>query len=105
MRYFISFKDWMGCAKDAALHLSDFIILTFRVVLMGLLSLFRAMWRFMSRQVGKYPSVALGGFLVAVFLVWLLTFASMRARAVGAEEQRDSISYQYSFFKTSHGYE
>ena len=105
MRYFISFNEWMGCVKDAALHFSNFLLLTGRFVLMGLLSLFRAVWRFMSRQVGNYPSLALGGFVATVFIVWLLTFVTMRARAVGAEEQRDSISYQYTYFKSSHGYE
>lgn len=105
MIYFTSLREWRGCANEAALHCLKFIHLTSKVVVIGLLSLFRAAWRFMTRQVGNYPSIALGGFLVAFFLVWLLTFASMRARAVSAEDRCCSIAYEYKLFKEQHGYE
>ena len=43
-----------------------------------------------------YPNIALGGGLVIIAVVWVLTFASMRAKTVGAEHQRDSLSYELS---------
>lgn len=57
------------------------------------------------RFVGNNPAVAVGGFVFIVAITWLLTFVSMRARAVGAEMQRDSIAWQYQNFKEKHGYE
>jgi hypothetical protein len=52
----------------------------------------------MVRFTGKYPNIVLGAAIVVVALVWVITFASMRARAVGAEHQRDSLSYELSKF-------
>lgn len=105
MKQFQSFREWRVCVRDAARHLLAGFIGVARAVFVGIGSLLFALWRFLSRQVGRYPSFALGSFLVAILLVWVLTFVRMRARAVGAEEQRDSLSYQYSYFKASHGYE
>lgn len=105
MKRFQSFREWRVCVRGAARHLLAGIVGIARAVFVGLGSLLLALWRFLSRQVGRYPSFALGGFIVAVFITWLLTFASMRARAVGAEAQRDVVSYEYATFKEQHGYE
>ena len=105
MKRFQSFREWRVCVRGAARHLLAGIVGIARAVFVGLGSLLLALWRFLSRQVGRYPSVALGAFLVAIFLVWMLTFVSMRARAVGAECERDSLSWLYLSFKQNHGYE
>ena len=52
----------------------------------------------MVRFTGNYPNIVLGASIVVAVLVWVLTFTSMRARAVGAEHQRDSLSYELSKF-------
>ena len=95
----------MECAKSAAVHLVMFIAHLARAVFVGLASLFLALWRLSSRWVGNYPSIALGGFLVAFFLIWLLTFVSMRERAVSAEDRYSAIVYEYKLFREQHGYE
>ena len=91
MNTFKTFQEWLECAQDAVVHLFMFIVLMLRAMFVGLTSLSFAIWRLSVRWVGKYPSIALGGFLVAAFFVWFLTFVSMRSRAVIAEDQRDSI--------------
>lgn len=105
MKVFYSSSEWWGCAKTAASNLSRGTCLFMRVVFVGISSVLCALWRLLSRWVGSNPSVALGGFLAAIFITWLLTFAAMRARAVGAESQRDRLSYEYATFKEQHGYE
>jgi hypothetical protein len=55
--------------------------------------------------VSNNPKVTLCAFVVIAALVWLLTFVKMECRAVGAENQRDSIAWQYQDFKEKHGYE
>ena len=91
--------------KSAAVHFAKGLYQFVQAVIMGLASLLCALWRFLVRLVGKYPDTALGGFVVAIFLVWLLTFMTMRAKAVGAEAQRDAVSYEFQAFKERHGYE
>lgn len=71
-------------------------------VVVGIASVFRALWLRSVRFVGCYPSISLGGFLVIVVLVWVFTFARMRARAVNAEDQRDSVSWQFTKYKEQH---
>ena len=105
MKLFDSFYEWRLCVRDAAVHIARGLWMTARVLIMGLASLLRAIWRLLVRWVGSYPNIALGGFLVASLLIWMVTFMLMRARAVGAEEQRDSIAWQYIQFKEQHGYE
>ena len=74
-------------------------------IILGILSVFRALWRCLVVFVSNNPKVAIIGTIVIALIVWLVTFASMRARAVGAESQRDSISYAYYHFKIGKGYE
>lgn len=74
-------------------------------IFFGIVSLLVWLWRSAVSLVGRFPNIALGAFIVIACLVWVLTFVSMRVRAVGAEHQRDSVSWEYSQFKESHGYE
>ena len=105
MRTFKSFREWLGCVKSAATHLSLGVWHALQAVVVGFISLLCALWRVSVRSVGKYPHIALGAFLVALALTWLFTFVAMRARAVGAEARLGMVSYEYRQFKESHGYE
>lgn len=105
MELFSSLSEWWCCVKSAAVHLVKGLYQLVQAVVMGLVSLVCALWRYLVSLVGKYPNIALGGFLVSVVIVWLITFMSMRARAVGAEAQRDAVGYEFQTFRESHGYE
>ena len=74
-------------------------------IILGVVSVIAWLWRCLVRFVGNNPTIAIGGFAVVLVLTWVLTFVNMRARAVGAESQRDSIAWQYQNFKEQHGYE
>lgn len=88
-------------AKDFCFGLWDIIV----SIVMGIVSLLVYLWKLTAKFIGKYPNFALGGFIVISVTVWVLTFVSLKVRAVGAEAQRDSISYEFSHFKEQHGYE
>ena len=100
---FDDFHQWLTCLMAG---IKKLLWGTFRIVtcLIGaVLSLLRALWRRMVRFVGMYPNIALGGALVLNAVVWVLTFAHMRARAVGAESQRDSLHYELSKWTQMYG--
>lgn len=105
MKAFTSFNAWWQFTKTGAATFIKGVYFLCASVVMGAASIIRAVWLRMTRWVGNYPSIALGFFIVAALAIWLGTFTLMRARAVGAEEQRDSISYLYTSFKEQHGYE
>ena len=65
-------------------------------LLFGILSIIRYLWRLFVAFVRQNPAIAIVGFIIIIILTWLLTFMQMRARTVGAEHQRDSISYELS---------
>ena len=95
---FDDFHQWLTCLLAG---IKKFCWGVFRIVtcLIGaVLSLLRALWRRVVKFVGMYPNIAVSIALVVIALVWVLTFASMRVRAVGAEHQRDSLSYELSKF-------
>lgn len=102
---FKDFTEWWKYLTKAALHLGKGIARILFAVTFGLTSIVVHLWRKACGFVGKYPNIALGGFIVITGIVWLLTFVSMRSRAVGAECQRDSIAWKYKEFKEQHGYE
>lgn len=104
MRKFCSVNEWWGCVKNAASHLLKGFCLLANAVFVGVVSVMCALWRFLSSLVGRYPSVALGAFLVALYVTWLLTFVSMRSRAICAEDRCSAISYEYTTFKEQHGF-
>lgn len=98
MKLFETRKDWWTYTYKST---SGLVVSVFRLlwsVINGLLSLLVWLWRLLVRFVGRNPDIALGAFIVIAVVVWLLTFVGMRARAVGAEHQRDSISYELSKF-------
>ena len=105
MIMFESFGTWRDYSRNAIRHLAVGICRVCVSLFVGAASLFRALWRVIVRAVGRHPSIAVCAFLAAVFFAWLLTFMTMRARAVSAEAQRDSLAWQYTAFKESHGYE
>lgn len=74
-------------------------------ILLGILSILVWLWRCACRWIGRHPDIALGGFVVIAAAVWLLTFVTMRHRAVSAEDQRDHVTYEYQHFREQHGYE
>ena len=105
MKEFETFGEWWQCVKSAAVHLGKFLCRLAQVVFIGLWSLLCALWRRVVRRVGDYPQTALVAFLVALLFTWLLTFVSMRARAVTAEDKCDSVSWQFMQFKEKYGYD
>ena len=102
---FDSLHQWKVCFLSGCKNFAWGLGRIITCIFFGLLSLIRAAWHAVVKLVGKYPNVALGAAIVIGVMIWVLTFVSMRVRAVGAEAQRDSISYEYSQFKSDHGYE
>lgn len=101
---FNSFKAWLESMEEG---LRDFGYGLWEIVtsiILGIVSLLVYLWKQAAKFIGKYPNFALGGFIVIGSVIWILTFVSLKAKAVGAESQRDSISYEFSQFKEEHGY-
>lgn len=104
MKTFDNFSDWLQYTKIAALHFYKGVSRLALSVVNGTASLLVALWGRLVRCVGGYPNIALCAFLVIVLLTWVMTFVSMRARAVGAEDKLGAVSYEYHVFKEMHGY-
>ena len=102
---FHSWHQWKVCMVSALKNAAWGITKIISGIFLGIISLIVWLWHLACKWVGKHPNIALGGFIVVAVLVWVLTFVSMRSRAMGAEFQRDSIAYQYQKFKEGHGYE
>lgn len=102
---FDSWHQWKVCFLAGCKKLVWGFMRIVSCLILGVLSLFRALWRAIVGFVQRNAEISIGCALVIVFAVWVLTFASMRARAVGAECQRDSISWEFQKFKKGHGYE
>lgn len=95
---FDDFHQWLTCLLAGVRKLCWGIFRIVTCLVGAVLSLLRALWRRMVRFTGNYPNIVLGAAIVVVALVWVLTFASMRAKVVGTEHQRDSLSYELSKF-------
>lgn len=95
---FDDFRQWLTCLLAGVRKFCWGIFRIVTCLIGAVLSLLRALWRRMVRFTGNYPNIVLGAAIVVVALVWVLTFASMRAKVVGAEHQRDSLSYELSKF-------
>jgi len=95
---FDDFHQWLTCLLAGVRKFCWGIFRIVTCLIGAVLSLLRALWCRMVRFTGSYPNIVLGAAIVVVALVWVLTFASMRARVVGAEHQRDSLSYELSKF-------
>lgn len=101
---YTTFSEYKSMAVMTWLHLAQGIVGIITTTFIGIASIFYCLWRFLAKSISKYPNLALGAFLLVVFITWLLTFAQMRARAVGAEDRCANISWQYQDFKEKHGY-
>ena len=95
---FDSWHQWQVCFLAGCRNALWGIYRIMTCVIFGILSIIRCLWRLFVGFVRKNPVIAIVGFAVIIILTWLLTFMQMRARAVGAEHQRDSISYELSKF-------
>ena len=95
---FDDFHQWLTCLLAGVRKFCWGIFRIVTCLIGAVLSLLRALWRRMVRFTGNYPNIVLGAAIVVAALVWVLTFASMRAKVVGAEHQRDSLSYELSKF-------
>ena len=102
---FKDFTEWRRFLWRAVMHLLKGIARIIFAVVFGLWSLLVHAWRASVSWVGRYPNIALGGFIVVAVLIFVLMFARNRAKVLGLESQRDSIAWQYQAFKESHGYE
>lgn len=102
---FKNFGDWWSYTRaSSVLMVKGFARLIYAIVF-GIASVIVWLWVSAVRWVGRNPNVALGGFFVIMFMMWLFMFAKSRATKVGLEAQRDSIAWQYQNFKEVHGYE
>jgi len=101
---FESWRQWKVCFVAGVNNFCWGLMRCITCIILGIVSFIVWLWKMACFFVEKNPKIALGGFIVTAILIWLLTFVSMRARAVGAENQRDAIAWQYHDFKTSHGY-
>lgn len=102
---FESWHQWKVCFLSGAKNFLWGLWRILTCIFFGILSVIVWLWKRACSWVGKYPNVALGGFICVVVIMFVLMFANNRAKVMGLEAQRDSISYQYQEFKESHGYE
>ena len=102
---FKSFSEWRKFLWKAVKNLLIGVINTLISLVMGIVSVLVYLWQVACRFIGRNPGISLGAFFFLMFVVWTLTFVSMRTRAIGAESQRDSICWKYQQFKETHGYE
>lgn len=102
--FFTSWHSWKVCFMSGISKLCWGFMRIITCILLGIVSVFVWLWHMLCDFVGRNPKISVGGFVVIAFLIWMLTFVCMRARAIGAENQRDAIAWQYYDFKTQHGY-
>ena len=102
---FDSWRKWKNFFLEGAKSFAFGFCRMVAAIVLGFLSLFRWLWRCLCNFVSANPKTAIVMFVVIIGVIWLLTFVNMRCRAVGAENQRDSIAWQYQNFKEEHGYE
>jgi len=96
MKVIYSLEDWKIFAEISIRSFFLGILRPIWLIIVGVISLCNYLWKLSLKFVRKNPSYAVVVFVIVVFMTWLLTFVSMRTRAVGAEFQRDSISYELS---------
>ena len=102
---FQSWHQWKVCFVSGVKKFSWGLMRVITCILLGIVSVFVWLWKSACKWVGRYPNIALGGFIVVACLIFLLMYAQNRAKTLGLEAQRDSIAWQYQNFKESHGYE
>ncbi len=95
---FDSWHQWKVCFLSGCSKFLWGLLRIITCVILGILSIIRYLWRLFVAFVRRNPIIAIGGFVAVIIFTWLLTFVQMRSRAVGAEHQRDSLSYELSKF-------
>lgn len=95
---FDSWHQWKVCFLSGCSKFLWGLLRIITCVFLGILSIIRYLWRLFVAFVRRNPIIAIGGFVAVIIFTWLLTFVQMRSRAVGAEHQRDSLSYELSKF-------
>lgn len=95
---FDNFRQWNVCFLAGCRNAIWGIFRIITCILFGTLSIIRYFWRLFVGFVRKNPVIAIVGFMVVIVITWLITFVQMCARAIGAEHQRDSMSYELSKF-------
>ena len=102
---FDSWHQWKVCVLAGVKNFGWGMYRIVTCIILGACSLVRAAWNVAVGFVGRHPNISLGVFVVVTSAVWLLMFAQIKATKVGLEAQRDSVAYEFSHFKESHGYE
>lgn len=95
---FENFKQWRVCFMAGVQKMVWGFCRIITCIIFGFISILVWLWREFVAMVRNNPKFFIIAFAILAVLIWLFTFVSMRARAVGAEHQRDSISYELSKF-------
>lgn len=95
---FENFRQWRVCFSAGVSKMVWGICRIITAIVLGIVSILVWLWRKLIDFVGLNPKFSIITAVIVVVLVWLFTFVNMRARAVGAEHQRDSLSYELSKF-------
>lgn len=102
---FDSWRQWRVCFVSGVKKMCWGFMRIVTCIILGIVSFLVWLWRVTCRFISRNPDLSLGAFCLLLFFVWLFTFAHMRTRAVSAEWQRDSVTYNFKHFKETHGYE
>ena len=86
---FDNFRQWRVCLLPGVTKMVWGICRITTCIVLGIISIIVWLWRKLIDFVGLNPKFSIITALIVIALVWLLTFVNMRARAVGAEHQRD----------------
>lgn len=95
---FENFRQWRVCFCAGVSKMVWGICRIITAIVLGIVSILVWLWRKLIDFVGLNPKFSIITAVIAIVLVWLFTFVNMRSRAVGAEHQRDSLSYELSKF-------
>lgn len=95
---FENLRQWRVCFCAGVSKMVWGICRIITAIVLGIVSILVWLWRKLTDFVGLNPKFSIITAVIIVILVWLFTFVNMRSRAVGAEHQRDSLSYELSKF-------
>lgn len=91
---FDSFRQWRICMGAVIGRFLWGLSRMLLYVVTGIASVARWLWRKLVMLVSGYPEMSIVAAFAVCAFVWVLTFASGRARLASAECQRDSFSYR-----------
>ena len=97
---FDSWHQWKVCFLSGCKKLALGIGRIVSCLLLGLLSVVRWLWRRLVSAVSDYPVAAILTPIAVFSVIWIGTYASMKAKVVTAEMQRDSMSYRLHTFES-----